>query len=43
MWYPIIKKYYLMELYTEEDLDLFVKVNWITEEQKTEIIASKVA
>ena len=41
MWYPIIKKYYLMGLYIEEDLDLFVKVKWITEEQKQEIIASK--
>ena len=43
MWNSIIKKYYLMGLYTEEDLELFVKVNWITEEQKQEIIASKVA
>ena len=37
----LIKKYYLMGLYTVSDLDLFVKVNWITEEQKAEIIASK--
>lgn len=43
MWYKLIKEYYLMGLYTKEDLDLFVKVNWITEEQKEEIIASKVA
>ena len=43
MWYELIKKYYFMGLYTVSDLDLFVKVNWITEEQKQEIIASKVA
>lgn len=41
MWYELIKRYYMMELYTESDLDLFVQVNWITEEQKQEIIASK--
>ena len=43
MWYKLIKEYYLIGLYTEEDLDLFVSVNWITEEQKEEIMASKVA
>ena len=41
MWYELIKKYYIMGLYIESDLDLFVQVNWITEVQKTEIITSK--
>lgn len=41
MWYELIKRYYMMGLYTESDLGLFVQVNWITEEQKQEIIASK--
>lgn len=41
MWYTLIKEYYNMGLYTESDLNLFIKVNWITEEQKQEIIASK--
>ena len=41
MWYELIKRYYMMGLYTESDLDLFVQVSWITEEQKQEIIASK--
>ena len=43
MWYTLIKEYYSVGLYIESDLDLFVKVNWITEEQKQEIIASKAA
>lgn len=41
--YSYIKEYYLMGLYTDEQLQVFVDVNWITEEQKQEIIASKVA
>ena len=41
MWYELIKKYYLMGLYTESDLVLFVQVSWITEEQKQEIMTSK--
>ena len=41
MWYDLIKRYYMMGLYTESDLDLFVQVSWITDEQKQEIIASK--
>ena len=41
MWYDLIKRYYMMGLYTESDLDLFVQVSWITVEQKQEIIASK--
>ena len=41
MWYELIKRYYMMGLYTESDLDLFTQVSWITDEQKQEIIASK--
>ena len=41
MLYTLIKEYYGKGLYSESDLDLFVKVNWITEQQKQEIIASK--
>lgn len=41
--YSYIKEYYQMGLYTDEQLQIFVDVNWITEEQKQEIIASKVA
>ena len=40
--YNYIKEYYIMGFYTDEQLQIFVDVNWITEEQKTEIIASKV-
>nr|WP_321027018.1 XkdX family protein [Clostridium neonatale]DAW06018.1 MAG TPA: hypothetical protein [Caudoviricetes sp.] len=39
--YRFIKEYYSMGLYTAEDLQLFVSVAWITEDQKEEIIASK--
>lgn len=41
--YSYIKEYYLMGLYTDEQLQVFVDVNWITEEQKEEIINSKKA
>ena len=41
MWYELIKRYYMMGLYTESDLDLFVQVSWITEEQKQKIMVSK--
>lgn len=41
MWYELIKRYYIMGLYTESDLDLFVQVSWITVEQKQEMINSK--
>ena len=39
--YNIIKDYYNINLFDDNDLDNFVKVGWITEEQKQEIIASK--
>lgn len=41
MWYSLIKQYYIMGLYTDENLDLFVSINWITAEQETEIKAAK--
>ena len=41
--YKYIKEYYLLGLYTESNLDVFVKARWITEEQKEEIINSKKA
>ncbi|WP_080316563.1 XkdX family protein [Clostridium botulinum] len=40
--YKWIKKFYLMELYTNENLNVFVGSRDITEEQKQEIINSKV-
>ena len=40
--YKFIKKYYLMGLYSDTDLDIFVTSKDISESQKTEIIASKV-
>ncbi len=39
--YIYIKEYYLMGLYTDEDLTTFVKAGMITEEQKQEILKSK--
>lgn len=39
--YRFIKEYYYMGLYTSEDLQLFVSVAWITEEEKQEIIANE--
>ena len=41
--YSYIKEYYLLGLYTDGQLDIFVNAKWITEEQKEEIMASKVA
>lgn len=39
--YVYIKEYYLLGLYTNDDLDIFVNAKWITEEEKQEIINSK--
>ena len=39
--YSYIKEYYLLGLYTENNLDVFVNAKWITVEEKQEIIASK--
>ena len=41
--YKWIKKFYLMGLYTDENLDVFVRSGDITEEQKAEIINSKIS
>lgn len=41
--YKWVKKFYLLGLYTDEQLDVFIRSGDITEEQKQEIIASKVA
>lgn len=37
------KKFYLMGLYTDTQLDVFVRSGDITEEEKQEIIKSKIA
>lgn len=39
-WFNLIRDYYNLKLYNNEDLDLFVKVKYITEEQKEKIINS---
>lgn len=39
--FSYIKEYYLLGLYTDTNLDVFVNAKWITEEQKQEIIAKK--
>lgn len=39
--YNIIKDYYNINLFNNNSLELFVKVGWITEEQKQEIISNK--
>ncbi|WP_321994374.1 XkdX family protein [Clostridium butyricum] len=39
--YSYIKEYYLLGLYTENNLDVFVNAKWITVEEKQEIISSK--
>lgn len=43
MWYNLIKQYYLMGLYTDENLDLFASVNYISGEQENEIKVAKKA
>ena len=39
-WYELIKEYYNMDLYTDEDLNMFVPY-FISEEQKQEMINLK--
>ena len=39
-WYELIKEYYNMDLYTDEDLNVFVPY-YISEEQKQEMINRK--
>lgn len=38
-----IKEYYMLCLYTDADLDIFINAKWITVDQKREIIDSKVS
>lgn len=40
-WFDLLKDYYSKNLYTNDDLDLFVQGDLITVEQKTQIISSK--
>ncbi|MCQ2019438.1 XkdX family protein [Clostridium butyricum] len=39
--YSYIKEYYLLGLYTENNLDVFVNAKWITVEEKQKIVSSK--
>ncbi|HDK7182940.1 XkdX family protein [Clostridium botulinum] len=36
-----IKEYFLMGLYVEEDLDIFVAAKWITVQEKENIIKTQ--
>lgn len=40
--YKWIKKFYLMGLYTDENLNMFVRGKDITDEEKQKIINSKI-
>lgn len=37
-WYDTIYNYYRLGFYSADDLDVFVKSSWITEEEKNTII-----
>lgn len=39
--YNLIKEYYNLNLFNNNSLELFVKVGWIDEKQKQEIVGSK--
>ncbi len=39
--YEMIKSFYVEGYYTEQDLDLFVSVQWITADEEAELIKSK--
>lgn len=41
LMYNLIKDYYNLGLYNNDDLELFKKVAWITETEKQDIISSK--
>lgn len=41
MWYETIKNYYLKGMYTDAQLETFVKAGMITEVQANEIKSSK--
>lgn len=38
MSYELIKQYYDLGLFTQDDLDTFVQIRWITEKQKKDIL-----
>ena len=38
MSYELIKSYYELGLFTDNDLDMFVSIGWITEAQRKELI-----
>lgn len=35
--YDLIKDFYKQGLYTQQDLDLFTSIGWITQEQEEEL------
>lgn len=39
MNYELIKDYYKLGLFTDEDLETFMSVGWITDEQKKTIVS----
>ena len=39
MSYELIKDYYKLGLFTDEDLETFMIVGWITDEQKKTIVS----
>ena len=41
MSYEVIKSYYDIRLFTQEDLQLFVDCGWIIQEQMNDIISGK--
>lgn len=38
--YSYIKEYYLLGLYTDAQLNIFVSAKWISEEEKQEILSN---
>ena len=38
MSFELIKSYYELGLFTNDDLDMFVSIGWLTEKQRKELI-----
>ena len=38
MSFELIKDYYNLDLFTNDDLELFASIGWITDKQKKELI-----
>ena len=38
MSFELIKDYYNLGLFTDNDLDMFVSIGWLTDKQKKELI-----